>query len=106
MCVPTPDESAFHTDDHLSVSMFVFACIESIMLMFEIVVEYKKQGIPGSPEVCKPEEIKIPLQGHFGVLESLKEFSDIETAQGVEARMKAAGCPSEFFYYEGAGHAL
>eukprot|EP01025_Chloroclados_australasicus_P042719 TRINITY_DN4542_c0_g1_i7.p1 TRINITY_DN4542_c0_g1~~TRINITY_DN4542_c0_g1_i7.p1 ORF type:complete len:272 (+),score=31.20 TRINITY_DN4542_c0_g1_i7:44-859(+) len=60
-------------------------------------------GIP-QPGICVPSEIKVPIQAHFGLLDSLKGFSDPETAKSVEKAMKDAGCDCRFFYYEGAGH--
>eukprot|EP00803_Ostreobium_quekettii_P005813 evm.model.scf_128EXC.1 EVM.evm.TU.scf_128EXC.1 scf_128EXC:12966-15565(+) len=56
--------------------------------------------------VCQPEAIKVPVQAHFGKLDEQKGFSDTETAMKLEAQMKEAGVPVEFFYYEGAGHAF
>eukprot|EP01024_Parvocaulis_polyphysoides_P001511 TRINITY_DN10413_c0_g1_i1.p1 TRINITY_DN10413_c0_g1~~TRINITY_DN10413_c0_g1_i1.p1 ORF type:complete len:269 (-),score=54.62 TRINITY_DN10413_c0_g1_i1:306-1112(-) len=62
-------------------------------------------GIP-NPAICTPEQIKVPFQASFGMLDTMKGFSDPETGKQVEKRMKDAGCDSEFFYYEGAGHAF
>lgn len=45
-------------------------------------------------------------QAHFGDLDTLKGFSDPETASQLEVKMKEAGAPAEFFYYDGVGHAF
>eukprot|EP01026_Neomeris_dumetosa_P022097 TRINITY_DN19144_c0_g1_i1.p2 TRINITY_DN19144_c0_g1~~TRINITY_DN19144_c0_g1_i1.p2 ORF type:complete len:271 (+),score=60.51 TRINITY_DN19144_c0_g1_i1:119-814(+) len=60
-------------------------------------------GIP-NPAICAPEQIKVPVQAHFGLLDQMKGFSDPESGKKVEQKMKEAGCDCEFFYYEGAGH--
>eukprot|EP01023_Acetabularia_acetabulum_P004036 TRINITY_DN11699_c0_g2_i1.p1 TRINITY_DN11699_c0_g2~~TRINITY_DN11699_c0_g2_i1.p1 ORF type:complete len:269 (-),score=61.06 TRINITY_DN11699_c0_g2_i1:205-1011(-) len=62
-------------------------------------------GIPQAA-ICTPEEIKVPFQASFGMLDTMKGFSDADTGKQVEQRMKDAGCECEFFYYEGAGHAF
>lgn len=62
-------------------------------------------GIP-PPTVCQPDKITIPLQAHFGKLDTLVGFADVKTAEKVEEGMKAANVPCEFFYYEEAGHAF
>lgn len=36
-------------------------------------------GTPGAA-VCTPEDIKVPLQAHFGELDTLKGFSDVEVS--------------------------
>ncbi|GBF90985.1 carboxymethylenebutenolidase [Raphidocelis subcapitata] len=62
-------------------------------------------GIP-DPAICQPDSIKIPVQAHFGKLDSLTGFSDPESAQKVFDKMKAAGCDVELFLYDGCGHAF
>lgn len=62
-------------------------------------------GIP-SREVCQPESIKVPVQGHFGRLDDKKGFSDPDTASALESQMKNAGVSAEFFYYDEAGHSF
>lgn len=63
-------------------------------------------GTPGDPKVCELEKIKVPVQGHFGKIDAFKGFADIETAQAAEKKLKEAGVPADFHYYDGAGHAF
>jgi len=63
-------------------------------------------GVPDLTAL-KPENIKFPLQCHFGMRDNLKGFSDPETAEKFEKWLKAS--PAEghtFFRYERAGHAF
>jgi len=62
-------------------------------------------GIP-SPQLFKAENVKVPVQLHFGNNDSLKGFSDPEAANALEAQLKAAGAPYEFYRYDGAAHAF
>lgn len=62
-------------------------------------------GIP-PPTACQTEKIKVPVQAHFGKLDSNTGFSDPETAQKIEQGMITAESPCEFHYYEGAGHSF
>lgn len=62
-------------------------------------------GIP-DPAICQPDAIKVPVQAHFGQLDSLQGFSDPESIEKVYAKMKEAGCDVELFMYDGCGHAF
>lgn len=62
-------------------------------------------GIP-DPAICSPEEIKVPVQAHFGKLDALQGFSDPASIEKVYEKMKAASCPVELFMYDGCGHAF
>lgn len=48
--------------------------------------------------------IKIPVQAHFGKLDSLAGFSDPAAADALKARLEKAGCPHEVHMYEGVAH--
>ncbi|KAI8999397.1 dienelactone hydrolase [Gaertneriomyces semiglobifer] len=60
----------------------------------------------GIPSGFNPEDVKIPLQCHFGDLDDGKGFSDKEAADKLEAGLKAAGKSVEFHRYPNAGHAF
>lgn len=62
-------------------------------------------GIPG-PDLFQPENLKTPVQGHFGATDGHTGFSDPESARALEAKLKAAGSEVEIFIYEGQGHAF
>lgn len=62
-------------------------------------------GIP-DPAICNPAAIKVPVQAHFGQLDTMKGFSDPESIAAVVDKMKAAGAPVELFMYEHCGHAF
>eukprot|EP00210_Caulerpa_lentillifera_P005876 g5619.t1 len=62
-------------------------------------------GIP-PPSACQTDKIGIPLQAHFGKLDTQVGFSDVNTAMKIEEGMKAVGVPCEFHYYEEAGHSF
>eukprot|EP00882_Tetradesmus_deserticola_P011083 GHRQ01011718.1.p1 GENE.GHRQ01011718.1~~GHRQ01011718.1.p1 ORF type:complete len:281 (+),score=86.17 GHRQ01011718.1:216-1058(+) len=62
-------------------------------------------GIP-DPAICDPAAIKVPVQAHFGELDTMKGFSDPASIQKVVDSMKAAGAPVELFMYEKSGHAF
>jgi carboxymethylenebutenolidase len=62
-------------------------------------------GIP-QKQLADVSKIKIPVQAHFGKLDSMKGFSDPEAAAAVERDLKAAGVPHEVCHYENAGHAF
>jgi len=62
-------------------------------------------GTP-DPAICDPTAIKVPVQAHFGELDTMKGFSDTETVKGVLDKMKAAKVPVELFMYPKSGHAF
>ncbi|KAG2443094.1 hypothetical protein HYH02_009508 [Chlamydomonas schloesseri] len=62
-------------------------------------------GTP-NPAICQVEKITVPLEAHFGALDKTQGFSDPDTAKAHEEKMKAAGAPATFFYYESAGHSF
>jgi len=61
----------------------------------------------GVPDLSKMDipSIKIPIQGHFGLTDAAKGFSDPETAKNLEKTLKDAGKQIEVTMYE-AGHAF
>jgi len=62
----------------------------------------------GVPDLTKynANNIKIPIQAHFGLRDNLKGFSDPETAEKYEKWLKAAKVENVFYRYERAGHAF
>lgn len=62
-------------------------------------------GIP-DPAICDPSAIKVPVQAHFGQLDTMQGFSDPESIKPVVEKMKAAGVPVDLFMYEHCGHAF
>jgi carboxymethylenebutenolidase len=62
-------------------------------------------GIPDLSKL-KPENIKWPIQAHFGLRDNLKGFSDPETAEKLEKWLKSANVDATFYRYERAGHAF
>jgi len=50
------------------------------------------------------KEMKKPTQCHFGQKDEIKGFSDPEAAAKLEEKLKASGCPMEFYMYETQGH--
>lgn len=60
-------------------------------------------GTP-SPELCQPENVKVPVQMHFGELDDFKGFSDQETAKAFADKVNAAGGAAALFMYAQAGH--
>lgn len=87
-------------------------------------------GVPNE-SICNPEEIKIPLQAHFGKLDTQMGLSDLavryyaffrsliicgikygkdyclvcgQTAKAVESKMISNGCNCSFLYYDDVGH--
>lgn len=54
----------------------------------------------------QPEQISIPVQYHTGMLDSIRGFSDPQTALELVGRMQAAGCDVQLFLYEGTGHSF
>eukprot|EP00735_Rhodelphis_limneticus_P001013 TRINITY_DN11559_c0_g1::TRINITY_DN11559_c0_g1_i1::g.21998::m.21998 TRINITY_DN11559_c0_g1::TRINITY_DN11559_c0_g1_i1::g.21998 ORF type:complete len:234 (+),score=74.35,sp/P46209/USF_AQUPY/34.16/2e-29,DLH/PF01738.13/6.7e-48,Abhydrolase_5/PF12695.2/1.2e-09,Abhydrolase_6/PF12697.2/0.00067,Abhydrolase_6/PF12697.2/16,Peptidase_S9/PF00326.16/1.1,Peptidase_S9/PF00326.16/0.0095,BAAT_C/PF08840.6/0.0066,BAAT_C/PF08840.6/6.2,Abhydrolase_3/PF07859.8/1.6,Abhydrolase_3/PF07859.8/0.69,AXE1/PF05448.7/2e+02,AXE1/P len=62
-------------------------------------------GIP-SGQLADMSAIKVPVQAHFGNKDAHKGFSDPESADKLEAALKTAGVPYEFYRYEDEGHAF
>lgn len=63
-------------------------------------------GIP-DPAICDPAAIKVPVQAHFGELDTLEGFSDPKSIAAVVEKMRAAGAgPVELHMYPGSGHAF
>ena len=62
-------------------------------------------GIPSST-FCNVENIKVPVQLHFGNKDMAKGFSDMEAANKLEDQLKRANVTYEFNRYENAGHAF
>jgi carboxymethylenebutenolidase len=62
-------------------------------------------GIP-DPRLCDPVNIKIPVQAHFGELDTMKGFSDPEAAALLKKKLEQAGVEHEVFTYQGVGHAF
>merc|ERR1712151_637658 len=48
--------------------------------------------------------IKVPVQAHFGKLDSLQDFSCPKAAAALESALKASGCNYELFMYDGVAH--
>ncbi|KAJ6800930.1 uncharacterized protein M6B38_201200 [Iris pallida] len=62
-------------------------------------------GIPSS-ELADPSQVKVPVQAHFGELDSFVGFSDITAAKSLEEKLKSSGVPYEVHIYSGIGHAF
>jgi len=62
-------------------------------------------GIPNSA-LCNVENIKVPVQLHFGNKDNAKGFSDVEAANKLEAQLQKANVTYDFNRYEDAGHAF
>lgn len=60
-------------------------------------------GLP-QPGLSQPENIKFPVQLHFGRLDEYKGFSDAESATVFAEKIKGAGGTPELFIYEECGH--
>lgn len=54
----------------------------------------------------QPAAIKVPVQAHFGQLDTLQGFSDPASIQAVVEKMQGAGVPVELFMYAHSGHAF
>lgn len=61
--------------------------------------KHKSDPIPDVMDVVK--EIKVPVQGHYGLLDVVAPVAD---AKMFEQALRAQGTPVEMYYYEGAGH--
>ena len=60
-------------------------------------------GIAGA-ELCQPETLKKPIEGHFGTLDDHAGFSDPASAQALQAKLDQAGVGGKVWMYEGVGH--
>ncbi|GIL62041.1 hypothetical protein Vafri_16350 [Volvox africanus] len=58
------------------------------------------------PALCEVEKITVPIEAHFGNLDTITGFSDVATAKVLEEKMKNAGAPGTFYYYEKSGHSF
>ncbi|GLC38224.1 hypothetical protein PLESTB_001085600 [Pleodorina starrii] len=58
------------------------------------------------PAICEADKIAVPVEAHFGVLDTISGFSDVATAKALEQKMKDAGAPATFNYYEKCGHSF
>lgn len=62
-------------------------------------------GIP-DPAICDPAAIRVPVQAHFGELDTMQGFSDPQSAREVFCKMKGAGAPIDLYFYKHSGHAF
>eukprot|EP01100_Stratorugosa_tubuloviscum_P007542 TRINITY_DN3124_c3_g1_i1.p1 TRINITY_DN3124_c3_g1~~TRINITY_DN3124_c3_g1_i1.p1 ORF type:complete len:224 (-),score=107.08 TRINITY_DN3124_c3_g1_i1:97-768(-) len=60
----------------------------------------------GIPQAGDASTIKIPVQCHFGDLDSLVGFSDKTAACNLEAKLKSGNVNHEFYHYPNSGHAF
>ncbi|GAB4820555.1 hypothetical protein N2152v2_007601 [Parachlorella kessleri] len=60
-------------------------------------------GLP-QEGLCQPQNIKVPVQLHFGRLDQFKGFSDPDSATAFADKVNAAGGKAEVFIYEDCGH--
>ncbi len=61
-------------------------------------------GVP-DPGLCDTRLIAVPVQGHFGELDSMAGFSDPAAAKALEEALAGGSCPEgEVFIYSGVGH--
>ncbi|KXZ46757.1 hypothetical protein GPECTOR_41g722 [Gonium pectorale] len=61
-------------------------------------------GTP-NPAICQVEKISVPVEAHFGQLDTYKGFSDVETAKAHEEKIKAGGNKDVVIHiYEKSGH--
>lgn len=54
----------------------------------------------------QPQQIKIPVQYHTGLLDKITGFSDPQTALELVDKMQAAGCDVQLFLYENTPHSF
>ncbi|XP_078431082.1 alpha/beta-Hydrolases superfamily protein [Wolffia australiana] len=79
--------------------------IASSVLVPEVDAVVAFYGIPSS-ELADPSLAKTPIQAHFGELDSIVGFSDVNAAKALEEKLRTAGVPSEVYIYPGCGHAF
>eukprot|EP00270_Netrium_digitus_P016132 TRINITY_DN574_c0_g1_i1.p1 TRINITY_DN574_c0_g1~~TRINITY_DN574_c0_g1_i1.p1 ORF type:complete len:241 (-),score=83.84 TRINITY_DN574_c0_g1_i1:339-1061(-) len=51
-------------------------------------------------------QAKVPVQAHFGELDSFEGFSDVKAAKALGEKLAASGIPHEIHLYPGQGHAF
>ncbi|KAH7533075.1 hypothetical protein FEM48_Zijuj04G0091900 [Ziziphus jujuba var. spinosa] len=79
--------------------------IASSVLVPEVDAVVAFYGVPSS-QLADPTQAKVPVQAHFGELDSFVGFSDVTAAKSLEEKLKAAGIPYEIHIYAGNGHAF
>lgn len=79
--------------------------LAAAVLVPEIAAAVPFYGIP-DPALADPAKMTKPVQGHFGLNDGMKGFSDPEAAKALEEKLKAAGVEHEVHLYEGVGHAF
>lgn len=62
-------------------------------------------GIP-SAQLANPENLKIPVQCHFGTADSYPNFSDNKAATALEETLKKIKANFEFYHYKDLKHAF
>jgi len=62
-------------------------------------------GVPDK-KLADLTKVKVPVQGHFGALDTAKGFSDSTAVKALEEALKQSGAEFEIFVYEDAGHAF
>jgi len=80
-------------------------CIASACRIPEVDAVVAFYGIP-PPELADPTQAKAPVQAHFGANDTMKGFSDPESAKQLEENLKKAEVPSEVYLYPNVGHAF
>jgi carboxymethylenebutenolidase len=58
------------------------------------------------PKLADPKNLKVPLQCHFGKLDTYPNFSDPKAAGALETTLTAIKASFEFYHYDGANHAF
>ena len=76
--------------------------LASAVLVPELSASAPFYGIP-NPALADVSTIKIPLQCHFGNLDTLEGFSSPKDASALKSKLEAGGVQFEFFTYD-AGH--
>ncbi|KAJ1656096.1 hypothetical protein IWQ61_004265 [Dispira simplex] len=61
-------------------------------------------GIPPKA-LCDLAQTRVPVQGHFGLKDMSKNFSDPETVKTYKTQLQQSGVPHEIFMYD-ADHAF
>jgi len=62
-------------------------------------------GIPPN-SLAELQKLRVPVQAHFGDLDTFNGFSDKETVNELEAAFKKGGVPYELYRYPTQGHAF
>src|SRR5262249_346125 len=63
--------------------------------------KHKTDPLPELIDIVK--EIRVPVQGHYGILDKVALASD---AKEFESALRKQQTPVEFFYYDKAGHSF